>query len=267
MNTKIKIFILSIAIAGLLSSCEENKGYYNQRPTYSGYVAFEYTSEAINFYSSSLSTALMFNMYYSQPTEAKRDSIDKLYFMNTKILREDNGHSWTLRNIYNGMYYGDISITTNGKALNDDGAKWTITFPNPSIYELGVTIFDIERIEDGRWSIKKHENRNYDFEYSSEWEMRSANIEKGFTIEGNGSMLSFATPKLKLDFTITEPLEITFDEYYTFISTGMINILATDVDKNITEETSAEVLSEYSVRISHKNKAEDWDYSTFRWWR
>ena len=266
MKTQIKIFILSLAFTGVLSSCVNDADDFNQRPTYSGYVALDYTSEIINFYSSSLSIIQMFNIYYSQPTEAKRDSVDRLYFMNTKILREDDGSSWTLHNIGYGIY-GDISITTNGKTLNDDGTKWEVTIPNPYRYELGVAIFEVEKIGDGRWSVKKHDNRNYDFEYSSEWEMRSANIEDGFTIEGNGSMLSFETPKLKLDFTITEPLKITFDGYYTFISTGTINILATDVDKNITEETTAEVLSDYTVRISHKNKIEDWNYSIFQWWR
>ena len=79
-------------------------------------------------------------------------------------------------------------------------------------------------------------------------------------------MLSLASPKLKLDFTIKEPLEVKFDQLYTFISTGTVNIFATDVDKNIIEETNVDILSEYSIRISHKNKTEDWDYSTFRWW-
>ena len=265
MNTKIKIFILSIVITGLLSSCEDNEGYYNQRPTYSGFVAFDYTNEVINFYSTSMSTVQIFNIYYSQPTEAKRDSVDRIYFMNTKILREENGNKWTLRNLNYGIY-SEITITTNGKTLNEAGAKWTISIPNQYIDELGVSLYEVERIEVGRWSIKNHINRNYDFEYSSEWEIRSDNIEKGFTIEGNGSMLSFAAPKLKLDFTIKEPLEVKFDQLYTFISTGTVNIFATDVDKNIIEETNVDILSEYSIRISHKNKTEDWDYSTFRWW-
>ena len=266
MKTKIKIFILSIALTGILCSCDGDSVNYNNKPTYSGYVAFDFVNEPISLYSSSLTTTLMFNIYYSQPTEAKRDSVDRLYFMNTKILREDNENTWTLRNI-NNWTYNEITIITNGKTLDDVGAIWTVTIPNPYTAELGVTIYEIEKIADGRWKVKNHVNHNYDFEYSSEWEISSAKIEEGFTIEGNGSMLSFAAPKLKLDFSITKPLKVKFDEYYAFISTGTINILATDVDKKITEETTADILSEYSVRISHKNKVDHWDYSLFLWWR
>ena len=265
MKTKIKIIIISIALIGILSSCVGDSVNYNDKSTYSGYVALDFTSDPIYLYSSSLTTTLIFNLYYSQPTEAKRDSVDRLYFMNTKILREENGNSWTLRNI-NNWTNNDITIKTNGKTLDDAGAKWTISVPNQTIDELGVTLFEVEKITDGRWRVKNHVNRNYDFEYSSEWEISSGKIEEGITIEGKGSMLSFANPKLKLDFTITEPLEVKIDEYHASISSGIINILATDVDKKITEETTADILTENSVKISFKNKEDNWDYSLFLWW-
>jgi hypothetical protein len=262
MVSKYKFFILCVVIGYTLNGCIIEREFYNEEPTFSGYVAAEYTSNVIGDYSSILANVYIFNEYYSQPTTEKRDSVDRLYFMNTKIIRESDSYTWTLHKLISNNY-GDITINTNGKALYDDGAVWIIMLHDYYYYE-SATSFGIEKIEDGHWAIKKHDNRNYDFDFSSEWDIKINKSVKRATIEGKGSLLSIATPKLKLDYTITEPLEASFADRDLFINAGAIRIFATDVDKNITEETLADIISRDNVRISHKNKFKNW-YIPLSW--
>ena len=264
MISKLRIFILCVIAVSAMNSCMTETNSDNQRATYSGYVALEYTGNVIRNYSYILTDVYKFNEYYSQPTIEKRDSVDRLYFMNTKIMREANSDTWTLHN-FNYYEHGDISINTNGKTINDDNAKWIISLPNYySPHRLRVPEFEIEKKGDGYWHIKEHDNYNYEFDYSSEWDIRFNKSKNIVTIEGRGTLLSFESPKLKLDYTITEPLNASLNTDYpsaTSITSGEITILATDVNKNITEETVVYIINESNVEISHKNNSEDWRYS------
>ena len=258
LKNKIKTTILSVAVMVFICSCVKESNSYSERKTYSGYVALEYTGEVIKEYADILTSVYLFNEYYSQPTIEKRDSVDRLYFRNTKIIREE-GDTWSLSNIgYN--YHRDILINTSGRTINDENAVWEIVLhASERVYRI-----EIERKENKNWVIKKHDNFNYNFEYSTEWDIK-LNESGIVTINGKGSLLSTASPKLKLDYTITEPLQAIIEERRISIKSGTITILATDVNKKITEETIADFISSEYVNILYLNNEENWNYS-IRWW-
>jgi hypothetical protein len=56
-----------------------------------------------------------------------------------------------------------------------------------------------------------------------------------------------------------EPVEISGNT----VSSGTVNILATDVDKNLTEETFVRILSNETVEITYGDHTENWDYTVF----
>ena len=261
MASKLKAIILSIAAIYVVCSCVKEANYYRDNITYPGYVAMEYTGNVISSYSSILTTIFQFDEYISQTTVEKRDSIDRLYFENIKILREENDNTWTLHGIYSSNGYDYILINTNGKNLNDDNAKWIVTFYNRGHLTLTNTPeFEIEKTGDQRWNIKNHINHNHEFGYSSEWNIK-LNPSGGISLEGSGSMLSNESPKLKLDYTITAPIEVLYKDHFTSIPSGIITILATDVDKGITEETIVEIITSDEMKITYKNYVEDYIYS------
>ena len=260
MISKIKTFILCIIAVSTTNSCMVETNGYTERATYSGFVALEYTGNVIRNYASILTNAYRFNQYYSQPTTEKRDSVDRLYFMSTKILRGENGNTWTLHNLRYSEY-GDMVINTSGNSLNDDNTKWIVSFPEYNYRgPAEIPTFEIEKSGD-TWLIKKHDSYNYEFDYSTEWKINLNSSGEINSIEGTGTLLSIESPKLKLEYSITEPIITAFEHYSTSITGGRIAIMATDVNKNITEETIVEVTSNYDVKVSYKNITEDYYYS------
>ena len=261
MTSKLKAISLCIATIYLACSCTGEIDYYRNNVTYPGYVAMEYTGNVISSYSSILTKIYQFDEYISQTTIEKRDSVDRLYFWDIKITRDEKDNIWILRGIdFNGYSY--MSINTNGGNINDDNAKWIISFYNRDYVDTSKNPeFEIERIGNRHWHINNHTNSNYRFEYSSEWDIKLNPSGDVISLEGSGSLLSFASPKLKLDYTITTPVEAMYKNYFISIPSGAFKILATDVDKDIVEETTAEIITEYEIRITYKNNVEDYNYS------
>jgi hypothetical protein len=257
--TKLKTIILCIAAIIPISSCTVESDYTDYK-TYSGYVAFEYTSNIISNYSNALMKVIQFDEYISQTTIQKRDSIDRLYFNTVKIISEENGNNWVLRDVYFNDY-NNMIINTNGKNLNDENTVWLVTFyGGEHMITAKTPEFEIKRVGNGHWHIKKHDSNNYAFDYHAEWDIRFDNNDKILKIEGSGSLLSIESPKLRLDYTITEPFTAINGNYFVSIPSGKITILATDVDKNITEETIAEVISESDIKITYNNNTENYHF-------
>ena len=262
MVIKLKVIILCVAAIYLVSSCTKNVDYYRDNVTFPGYVAMEYTGNAIRNYSFVITKIFQFDEYISQTTIEKRDSIDMLYFGDIKIIRDEKENTWILRDIgFNEYSY--MSINTRGKNINDDNAKWIISFYGNREYvdNSKAPEFEIEKIGDKHWHIKNHANHDYLFDYTSEWEIKLNEVGGVISLEGSGSLLSFESPKLKLDYTITTPVEAIYKNYHLSIPSGIIRILATDVDKGITEETTAEIISDNEIRITYKNNVENYNYS------
>ena len=262
MISKLKIFILCIVAISSICSCVKKIDYQINDAAYPGYVAFDYTGIVINNYFSILKNIYGLNIYISQPTIEKRDSIDRIYFSDIKIVQEENRDIWILTYL-NSNGYKYMSINTHGKSLKDDNAKWTISLYDGNFYynQVKYPEFEIEKIGELHWHINNHDNNNYDFHYSSEWDVKLNSTGNFVTLEGNGSLLSFASPSLKLDFTITNPFEAKYNHNNLSLISGAIKILATDVDKSITEETAAEIISDHTIRITYKNNVENYDHS------
>ncbi len=258
MLTKIKKTALSLLIITSLASCIYNRD--NERLTYSGYVAFDYSYTVINDYAGLFQSICMFNEYHLQPTADKRDSIDRLYFQDTKIINEGN-NTWTLRNINNHYYNKTITINTYGNDLYENGSRWKISILNNNGSYSKIIDFEIEKKENRLWHIAQHNNSNYDFDFSSEWDIHFYDSGKSFSIEGKGTLISIASPKLKLEYTITKPIEAQFNNYNPIIRDGSVKILATDVNKEITEDTSADIISDYQIKITYNDHVETWNYS------
>ena len=118
---KMKQFLLSLTLLSMTCSCV----YYDEsrRRTHPGRVAFDYTYNVLEKYATMLEYVYRFNEYYSQTDLAKRDSVDKLYFNNVKILRGEEENTWTLRHLSEDKMH--MSIRTNGHNLNAPGT-WTV---------------------------------------------------------------------------------------------------------------------------------------------
>lgn len=263
--TKFNYFISCIIISGIISGCSDNSGDDPNKKTNPGYVAFDYTCNSFRKYTPILKKIYQFNEYFKQPTLAGRDSTDRLYFHNVKIFYDEPKDTWTLRTIqaYDTDFFA-ISIQTNGKNLNETGAVWTVS-EDITVSHYTPFRFYVENKDNNCWHITEHDYNNYDtFEYTTEWDVCFSDDGKSYTLKGNGTLLSIRSPKLKLKYNITEPLEISENNNITFVSSGMIDILATDVDKNLTEETFARILSNETIEITYGNHIENWNYYIFR---
>jgi len=262
MISKLKIFIFIVVAMSTVCSCTKKENYHIDDETYPGYVAFDYTGNIISNYLSIFKYVNGVNEYMSQTTIEKRDSIDRLYFADAKITYDDNSDMWILRYI-NPIDHQYMSIDTHGKNLNDNDAQWTILLNGGNYYykQLRAPMFNIEKIGELNWNITEHENSNYDFDYSSKWNIKLNSSGDIVELEGSGSLLSSETPKLKIDFTITEPLIAKYKNNYLDFISGAIKIHATDVKREITEETIAEVISHYDIRIKYKIYTDSYRYS------
>ena len=265
MISKLKVFILCIVAISTICSCVKKTYDNGDDEIYPGFVAFDYTGNIISGYLSIFKNLYGFNEYISQTTIEKRDSVDLIYFSDIKITHEENSDIWVLKYL-NPNGYNFMSIKTYGKNINDDNAKWTISFYGRDYYYKPIKDpeFDLEKIGEMHWRIKEHVNNNYDFNYSSEWVIKLNSAEDKATLEGSGSLLSIQSPKLKLDYIITEPINTLYKNSKFSVTSGAIKIHATDVDKDITEETIAEIISDYDIRIKYKNNVESFRYS-FLW--
>lgn len=253
---KLKHILLSLILLSMTCSCV----YYDEsrRRTHPGYVAFDYTYNALEKYAAMLEYVYRFNEYYSQTDLAKRDSVDKLYFNNVKILRGEEENAWTLRYLSGDKIH--MSIRTNGHTLNAPGT-WTVRdLSSSSAEQRSIYEFEIKNEGSNTWSIARHNNRDGLFEYSCSWKIRFG---EGASrkIEGEGTLLSFQSPKLQLDYTIEIPLRIEKTRGDAGFIDGAIKILATDVREKRTEETKAHITSHDNVEIRYLNSREHWSYN------
>jgi hypothetical protein len=248
----------------------ESNGDDSNRKTNSGYVAFDYTCNSFRNYVFLLKQIYRFNQYYIQPTLAQRDSVDKLYFRDAKIVHYEDDDKWTIYaiNTYSNPFV--VSITTNGKSIDEKGCIWTISNFDPYYNSSKTFEFDVEN-KDGTWRIPEHDNKNDGtFEYTTEWNIKFDDDGKSYVLEGAGSLLSVRSPKLKLDYTITEPIHISeykYSEYdyYVDVSSGKVKIFATDIEKNLTEETNISIFSNNDIEVVYNNHRETWGYRIFDW--
>jgi hypothetical protein len=252
-------------MSGIISGCSDGNGDNPDKKTNSGYVAFDYTCYSVRKYVPLLKEIYQFNEYIRQPTLAGRDSVDRLYFRDVKIFYDEQKDRWTLRAIqtYNNTDFSAILIQTNGKKLNETGAVWTVS---GDITESGYTPFEfyIENRDNNYWHITEHDYNTCDmFEYTTQWDVCFRD-DGNYTLTGNGTLLSIKSPKLKLEYSITEPMEISENNNITVVSSGMVTILATDVDRNQTEEIFTRILSDKTIEITCGKYMENWNYSIFR---
>lgn len=261
--TKFNYLIFCIFISAMIAGCSDRNGDDPDKKTNPGYVAFDYTCDSFRKYTPLLKKIYQFNEYFKQTTFAERDSVDRLYFYDVKIFHDEQQNIWTLRNVQLlDSDFSAISIQTNGKNLNETGAIWTVS---EDLINNNHTPseFQVENKEK-YWHITKHHYNTYDmFEYNTEWEVCFKDDGKNYTLKGSGTLLSIQSPKLKLDYDITEPIEISEQNHIAFVSSGTVNISATDVDKSLTEEIFGRILSNEAIEITYGNHIESWDYSIF----
>ena len=262
---KSRCFILCV-LATVICSCSGyiDNGDDPRRKTNPGYVAFDYTCYPFKKYVPLFRKIYNFNEYYIQPTTSLRDSVGSLYFSGVRIAN-DSGDIWIIRNVNNWGYseYPEISVDTNGKSLNEAGAVWRISDEEGLNSDGEPFSFDIEVKDDGNWHISMHDNVCYGFECSTEWNVRFRNDGRSCTFDGSGVLLSLQYPKLQLDYTITEPVEVLEEWGCFYMQSGNLKILAKDVNKNITEETGISILSDRNIEVSYSDSVEEWDYMIF----
>ena len=93
MNLK-QIIAAGILLMSLAACVEERS---NQGETAPGWVAFEYTSALVERCGITAEYLHRFDRYLEQNTSSGRDSVDRLYFSNVKIQRDQEPNAWTLR--------------------------------------------------------------------------------------------------------------------------------------------------------------------------
>jgi hypothetical protein len=248
---RFKNYASCIIVSVVLFGCV---GEESIRKTNPGYVAFDYTCGAVKNYDLIIKNAYRLNEYIKQTTIEKRDSVDRLYFSDVKISHNEGADLWTLRLISSSAYHTEFTIDTDGKSIDEENAVWTVSTPDNALD------CRIENKGNQSWHIAEGKDVDALFDYSTQWDVRFNG--QGYSLEGSGTLLSLATPKLKLEYTIKEPLEIVVDKA---MSAGRFYIIATDVSKNISEETEVIILWENGVEIKYKSFDEEWYYNMY-WW-
>jgi hypothetical protein len=267
MNKKCILSCLLLTV--LLGGCTDPEADEPGRKTNSGYVAFDFTCHAFRQYAPILNGIYRFNEYIKQPTLAQRDSVDRLFFRNVKIFYDTPNDLWTLMPVQASLQtdFSALSIRTNGQALDEPNARWSVLEAIVGGYSHPTSFaFDVENKGDRTWYIPLHDNATGDglFEYAAlDWEIRFKDDGKGCVVKGGGTLVSIASPKLKLEYVITVPLEIAENRGRLAVSSGVVRILATDVDKSLTEEISVYILSAETIEVAYGNHVERWDYIVF----
>jgi hypothetical protein len=260
----------SIAMAlFVLVSCYTDDGSSISKRLPAAHIAYLYVSSAMNNYAKALMLTYQFNIYLSQTDAAKRDSVDKLYFENVKVLKE--GDYWQMRvEEFSSTYL--LKVFPVSSTLNATGARWKVDMLEAN--DSTVCSFEIQNAGGSTWKVGSHQGRNVNFNISNdEWTVvwSTSGSEPQFSIAGSGSMLSIAKPQLRLDYRFTSPLiyEITsthlstYTSYMAAIAGGSFAIQATDVDKKETDNISADIIykdNTSSVRLTYEGVTEVWEF-------
>jgi hypothetical protein len=234
-----------------MTGCMVEEDDYYAKKTHPGYIVFEYSNDIIHQYIRRMDIINKFDIYYSQPTPAKKDSVDRLYFSEIKILNEANSDVWTINDLkYPGMY---LKINTDGQSLSEQDAVWIVSESSNEINNS----FPIKK-EDGQYFIINHTGNIRDFLYFAEWKFYVNANRNEIELTGKCELLSVATPALKIDFEIIQPVLLGNYTLRNGIISGELKISAIDVDKDLKEETKAVYRQNNEVSITYMNNTELW---------
>lgn len=253
---KLKLSWMSLLVMLYMTGCVvENNDYYDKK-TRPGYIVFEYSNNIIHQYIRRVEIINKFDIYYSQPTQEKKDSVDRLYFSEIKILNEAKD-VWSINDLkYSGLY---LKIDTHGQSLSEEDAQWTVTESNDEMSNG----FQIIKEEDGQYSISNHAENSREFIFFTEWKIDVNENRNEIELTGKGELLSVLTPALKIDFEIIQPVVSANYSLQKEIVSGELKIFATDIDKNLKEETKAVYHQTNAVSITYMNNTEYWNYYNY----
>ena len=228
---KIKILLAALSCL-LLTGCWTSEDDY--RATSSGRIVLRYTEQTLTCFTDLLRFTRQFKEYIRQDTPEKRDSVKELYFKYAKL--EEGTDPVHHRKMYNLMSMNRDSRPLYTVTFYDfDSSTWTV---QASSGANGDTIFydmKIKNVDSNTWTVseskcapkasyylsdeqnstnKRNCNELYQYAFNCTNETWTVNwtakylYSMDFTIIGKGTMESYKTPKLKIQYNITEPIRV-----------------------------------------------------------
>ena len=148
MNLK-QIIAAGILLMSLAACVEERSNHGETAP---GWVAFEYTSALVERCGITAEYLHRFDRYLEQNTSSGRDSVDRLYFSNVKIQRDQEPNAWTLR--LKERYGNERTITIRNAVR---GGMWEVVGEGLATKfsprsERAVDHFRVNTGKSGTWS-------------------------------------------------------------------------------------------------------------------
>ena len=244
MNLK-QIIAAGILLMSLAACVEERS---NQGETAPGWVAFEYTSALVERCGITAEYLHRFDRYLEQNTSSGRDSVDRLYFSNVKIQRDQEPNAWTLR--LKERYGNERTITIRNAVR---GGMWEVVGDGLATKfsprsERAVDHFRVNTGKSGTWYME-HSGHDREFTDASTWTVRF-DLSGAIQLEGTGTRTSIAKPALHLAYTIESPLlyrpNPAHDTYN--LGDGLLRIVATG-DSRVPEESTVKALGNEYVQI------------------
>ena len=248
MNLK-RIIAAGILLMSLAACVEERSNHGETAP---GWVAFEYTSALVERCGITAEYLHRFDRYLEQNTSSGRDSVDRLYFSNVKIQRDQEPNSWTLR--LKERYGNERTITIRNAVR---GGMWEVVGEGLATKfsprsERAVDHFRVNTGKSGTWYME-HVGRDREFADSSAWTVQFVS-DGSLQLVGNGVRTSLAVPALRLDFKTDLPLSYTLRNTSTFtLVDGQLRIIATGPN-GLPETTAVTAIGSDRIRINYNNK-------------
>ncbi|WP_315577816.1 hypothetical protein [Hoylesella oralis] len=289
MKTKILLAALGCL---LLTGCWTSGDDY--RATSSGRIVLRYTEQTLTCFTDLLRFTRQFGEYIRQDTPEKRDSVKELYFKYAKL--EEGTDPMHNQKIYNLVSMNRDSRPYYTVTFKDfESSTWTV---QASSGINGDTIFYNLKIKDAdsdTWTISEsncapkasyyfsndernanNDNRDEPYRYAfsctnETWTVNWAaknNNSLDFTIAGKGTMESYKTPKLKIQYNITEPIRVLTvgdfgswvedyryyrqDNRFTHWQEGTFTLRVTDDIDHVTDDYNFRIRPENVVDISFK---------------
>ena len=248
----LKRIIAALILMGWMTACVEERS--NKAGIAPGWVAFDYTTELIERTGTAMEYLRRFNCYLEQTTQAGRDSVDRLYFAQVKILRGEQPDTWTLNLRERYGHERTITIHNPARALSaTSGGAWKVVcegldkkYGSPT--GRAVDTFRVSARGDGAWVVK-HIGGDREFSDTSTWTARFDHY-GAIRLEGCGTRMSLARPALRLAYTIESPMlyrpQVGTNVYS--LGEGRLRIVATG-PKRAPEETAVKVLGNEYVQI------------------
>ena len=282
-----------ILVALIMTACSWDDSDY-QGHTAGGELAYTYTKNALERQTMILTYAYQLNQYLKQTTNAARDSVLDLYFLNSDIITDrdtiENNIIHILRANENGSHFQVIFTLPDAQySLDTLGVSWKVSAAIFSKHEINYYNAIITNTGTQTWKITEsscipkclyyfesnqqplddvYTGDDYRYAFSTlnnEWVVKWTETNQQLTchLKASGKLESVASPKMGITYETLADISIQ-NTYSIYRKTndwtaGTLKMLVDDTIEHTTDDITANIGID-KVTIIFKGIHEDWEF-------